>query len=338
MRDAGGDTRIDMMTGHRQEEDVSLDNEKQKNMLYDMYLIRKFEEKAEALFAAGTVHGTTHLYIGEEALSTGVCTALEQADMITSTHRGHGHCISKGIDIDAMMAEFLGKETGCCKGRGGSMHFADFKNGNLGENGIVGGGQGIAVGAALSLKMRGCKNIVACFFGDGASNEGSFHEAANMASVLKLPVLFVCENNLYGMSMPVSKSMNINDISERARAYGFPAKTIDGNDVTVVYNETLAAREYVLENGPMMIVCNTYRVAGHSKSDTNVYRTQQEIDEWKQKDPIVRFEQYMLENGCGQSDIDALEKKAETAIEDAVRFAQNSPDPSVDTLTDGVYA
>ena len=307
-------------------------------MLIKMYLTRKFEETIESLFAHGKIHGTTHLYIGEEAVAAGVCTALMPQDLITSTHRGHGHCICKGIDLNAMMAEFLGREAGCCKGRGGSMHIADLEHGNLGENGIVGGGQGIAVGAALATKMQGIDRIAVCFFGDGATNEGSFHEAANMASVWKLPVLFVCENNLFGMSMPIEKSMNIDDISVRASAYGFPGRTIDGNDVVKVYEETAKAREYVRENGPMLLVCNTYRISGHSKSDTNVYRTQQEIDEWKAKGPIVRFEAYLLKNGFNQAELDEIDEMTTREIEDALAYAQGSPYPDTGNMTDDVYA
>ncbi|MGI5849091.1 MAG: thiamine pyrophosphate-dependent dehydrogenase E1 component subunit alpha [Christensenellales bacterium] len=316
---------------------MSLNKKILKNMLIKMYHTRKFEETAAQLFAKGGVHGTTHLYVGQEATAAGVCLALNNADMITSTHRGHGHCISRGIDINSMMAEFLGKETGCCKGRGGSMHIADIANGNLGENGVVGGGCGIATGAAIALKKKG-SGIVACFFGDGASNEGSFHEAANLASVWKLPVLFVCENNQYGMSMHISRSMNIDNIADRACAYGFPSKTVDGNDVIAVYQAAKQAREYVANNGPMMLVCDTYRISGHSKSDTGVYRTEREISEWHAKDPIIRMRAYMLDNGFTNNELDSIDTQTSLDIENALRFAQNSPDPSVDTILDGVYA
>jgi pyruvate dehydrogenase E1 component alpha subunit len=303
-----------------------------------MLLSRMFEEKAAELFAKGQIHGTTHLYTGEEAVATGVCAALEPQDYITSTHRGHGHCISKGMDIKTMMAELLGRETGCSRGRGGSMHMADIKNGNFGENGIVGGGCPIAAGVALAAKKKGLGNITVCFFGDGASNEGSFHEAANLASIWKLPLLFVCENNMYGMSMSVEKSMNISDIAVRAQSYGMPGQSVDGNDALAVYEAALEAREYVRQNGPMLLVCNTYRIAGHSKSDKNVYRSKSEIDAWRRKDPIKRVERYMLENGFSAEELEAAKAEAAGTIEEAVRFAQSSPYPSLDTIADYVYS
>jgi pyruvate dehydrogenase E1 component alpha subunit len=317
---------------------LSIDRETLLNIYKKMLLTREFEEKAAGLFAEGKIHGTTHLYIGEEAVAAGVCSALEPDDYITSTHRGHGHCISKGMDVRPMMAELLGRETGCSKGRGGSMHMADIKNKNLGENGIVGGGCPIAAGAALALKKKGTGAIAVCFFGDGASNEGSFHEAANLASVWKLPVLFVCENNRYGMSMSAQKSMNIKDIEVRAQSYGFPGKTVDGNAAVAVYEETKAAREYVKNNGPMLLVCETYRISGHSKSDKNAYRSKEEIAGWRKKDPIKRLKRYLLDNGFTAEDTAAVEKQAAGEIAEAVEFAEKSPHPSVDTITDNVYA
>jgi TPP-dependent pyruvate/acetoin dehydrogenase alpha subunit len=219
------------------------------------------------------------------------------------------------------------------------MHIADLDNGNLGANGVVGGGHCIAVGAALTTQMKKIDRIVVCFFGDGASNEGSFHEALNLTSIWKLPVLFVCENNKYGMSMSQQRSMNIGDISVRASSYGVPGKTIDGNDVLAVYEETLAARKYVRENGPMLLVCETYRQLGHSKSDANKYRTKEEISEWKQKDPIKRFREYLAANKIfTEQELDRIDLKAQQDIEDAVKFAQESPYPSLDTILDDVYA
>jgi len=307
-------------------------------ILTKMLLIRKFEEKSAELVAAGTIHGTTHLYIGEEAVAAGVCAALNEDDLITSTHRGHGHCIAKGMDIRAMMAEMLGRETGCCRGRGGSMHMADLSRGVLGENGIVGGGCGIAAGAALAIKKQGGGRIAVCFFGDGAANEGSFHEAANLASVWKLPLLFVCENNKYGMSMPVKRSMNIDDISVRASSYGFPAKTVDGNDVVSVYEETLKARDYVKENGPMLLVCDTYRISGHSKNDKCVYRTEEELSAWLEKDPIDWLKARMLLHGFTAEEIRAIEEQAAKDIDAAARFAEQSSYPLAEGILDGVYA
>ena len=308
-------------------------------MYEKMLLTRYFEEKVAYFFSMGMVHGTTHLCVGQEAAAAGVCCALEPEDLMASTHRGHGQCISKGIDIKRMMAEFLGKEAGFCKGKGGSMHIADIERGNLGANGVVGGGIPLAVGAGLTTQMKGIDRIVVGFFGDGATNQGTFHESLNMASVWKLPILFVCEDNKYGMSMSRYKAMNIEDIAIRAKSYGIPGKTIDGNDVVTVYEETQKARKYVKENGPMLLVCDTYRFLGHSKSDANVYRTKDEIAQWKAKGPIKRMRNYLLENKLfAESELKAIEDRAVQTIEEAVKFAENSPYPSIDTIMDDVYA
>jgi TPP-dependent pyruvate/acetoin dehydrogenase alpha subunit len=318
---------------------TTISREKLQEMYRAMLLTRKFEEKVAYFFSMGKVHGTTHLYAGEEATASGVCCALEAEDLITSTHRGHGHCISKGIDLNRMMAELLGKETGYCKGKGGSMHIADLSRGNLGANGVVGGGHAISVGAALTTRMKKIDRIVVCFFGDGAANEGSFHESVNLASIWKLPVLFVCENNQYGMSTPFTYHMNIGDISARAAAYGIPGKTIDGNDAVLIYEETRKAREYVKENGPMLLVCNTYRYMGHSKSDANVYRTKEEIKAWKEKDPIRRLGEYLAANGLfTQEEIGRMDADTTREMEEAVKFAEESPYPPLDTVMDDVYA
>ena len=314
-----------------------------KELLEDMYIkmlhTRLFEEKVAYFFSMGMVHGTTHLYVGEEASAVGACSALEVEDLITSTHRGHGHCIGKGIDLNKMMAELLGKETGYCKGKGGSMHIADLTRGNIGANGVVGGGHAISVGAALTLRMKKQDNVVLCFFGDGASNEGSFHEALNLASVWKLPVIFLCENNLYGMSVPVSKSMNVQDVAVRAAAYGIEGRVVDGNDAIAVYHAVKEAKEYVKEKGPILIEAKTYRWLGHSKSDANVYRTKEEIASWKEKCPIKRLRKYLEEAGISTAEeLDQIEKQAKEDIDKAVEFAQNSPYPSLDTIMDDVYA
>lgn len=303
-----------------------------------MLRTRRFEESCAELFVKGLVHGTTHLYIGEEAVAAGICSALQKGDSITSTHRGHGHCISFGMDTSAMMAEYLGREAGCCKGRGGSMHMFDIENGNLGENGIVGGGCAIAAGAALTHKKRGNGAVAVCFLGEGATNEGSFHEAANLSSVWKLPVLFVCEDNKYGMSMSSDKSIKVKDISLRALSYGFPGKTIDGNDAMEIYTEALAAREYVRDNGPMLLVCDTYRISGHSKSDTNAYRTKEEIASWRKKDPITRMKKIMAASGFSENELKCIEEDARREIENAVEFAINAPYPSPETVYDYIYA
>ena len=312
---------------------------KYQEMLEKMLLTRRFEEKVSYFFSMGMVHGTTHLYVGEEAVATGVCCALTDKDLIESTHRGHGHCISKGIDLNRMMAELRGKITGYCHGKGGSMHIADIDRGNLGANGVVGGGIPLAVGAALTTKMKNIDRVVVCFFGDGASNEGSFHEAVNLASVWKLPVLFVCENNKYGMSVPLKHSMNITDIAERAKAYGIPGENVDGMDVLAVYEAAQKAIKYVKKNGPMLLVADTYRYLGHSKSDANVYRTKEEIDSWKAKDAIKKFEKYLVENQIfTQEEIDIIEKDTKQQIEDAVAFAEASEFPGLETIEQDVYA
>lgn len=309
-----------------------------KKQLYEqMLLIRYFEEKIAQLFAKGRIHGTTHLYVGEEAVAAGVCCALDKKDFIFSTHRGHGHCIAKGIDINKMMAEFLGRQDGCCNGKGGSMHICDLDNNNYGTNGIVGGGIPLAVGAGLSVQMRQSDSIVACFFGDGATNQGTFHESLNLASVWRLPVLFVCEDNKYGFSMRTEKAMNIKKIEARAQSYGIPGQTIDGNDALLVFEQTKKAKQYVLHNGPMLLVCETYRISGHSKSDSDVYRSAQEIKKWQTNDPIKRLKQQMLES-FSKSDLLSIEKRANQTIEKAVEYALNCPYPEKEALYCGVYA
>ena len=304
-----------------------------------MVQTRAFEETAARLFTEGKVHGTAHFCIGEEATGAGVCSALETEDYILQTHRGHNQGIGKNMDINRMMAEFLGKETGYCKGKGGCMHIADFSVGSLGANGVVGGGIPIATGAALKQKYNNEDHITVCFFGDGASNEGAFHESLNLASIWKLPVLFVCTNNHYGMSTSVEKSMNIDDISIRAKSYGIKGISLDGNDVTAVYKETLKAKKYILKNGPMLMVLDTYRWMGHSKSDAQVYRTKEEVRQWKERCPIKRHRELMLSEGImTEEEIRQLENKAEEDIRKAVEFAEKSPEPKIEDIFDDVYA
>lgn len=315
---------------------MDADKDGMLTMLKSMCRIRRFEEKLSELFAAGTLHGTTHLYIGEEAVAAGVCAAMRPQDMMTSTHRGHGHCIARGMELRPMMAEMFGRATGVAGGRGGSMHMADFAQGNLGTNGVVGGGHGLAVGAALAMKMKKKDGIVVCFFGDGAANEGSFHEAANLAAVWKLPVLFVCESNGYGFSMATSCAMGVESVAARAGGYGFPGRLVDGNDAAQVYTEAAAARQYVLEHGPMLLECRTYRVSGHSKSDRNVYRVQEEIEAWQARDPIPRLKSRMRECGFAQAELEAADADALCAVEDAVAYSLESPYPASGTA--GVFA
>ncbi len=307
--------------------------------LLTMSRIRKFEEAVEDLFGRGMMHGTMHLSIGQEASPTGVCMALNLTDQITSTHRGHGHCIAKGADLMRMVAELLGKENGYCGGRGGSMHIADVETGNLGANGIVGGGIPIAVGAALSSHLMKRGTVAVSFFGDGAMNEGAFHEAANLAAVWKLPVIFVCENNGYGMSSSTELAFKLEKLSDRGLGYGIPGVTIDGNDVAAVYEATEAAVQRAKAgDGPTLLEFVTYRWKGHSRSDKNLYRTKEEIDEWKIKDPILHFEQVVRERGLlNEDEIGEQHRLATEQVIAAVNEAMkgNPADPA--GLLDSVF-
>jgi pyruvate dehydrogenase E1 component alpha subunit len=309
-------------------------------MYKKMLEIRKFEEKAIEFFTQNLIRGSMHLYIGEEAVAVGVCSALNKDDYIVSTHRGHGHCIAKGADLDKMMAELLGKATGYCKGKGGSMHIADVESGNLGANGIVGGGIPIAVGAALSSKLQKLNRVSVSFFGDGASNQGTFHESLNLASIWKLPVIFVCENNFYGITMPVKESTSVEKISERAKAYGIPGITIDGNNILEVYQTAFEAVERARKGeGPTLIEAITYRWEGHYKGDPQVYRSKEEIDEWKEKDPIKRFRELLFAENILDEDMDAqIIKEVQEEIQNASDYALRSPNPSPQDLLNDVYA
>jgi acetoin:2,6-dichlorophenolindophenol oxidoreductase subunit alpha len=306
--------------------------------LRQMHLIRCFEEGAEQAYMRGLVHGTMHLSIGQEASAVGVCVGLERGDYITSTHRGHGHCIAKGADPKYMFAEFFGKDTGYCRGRGGSMHIADMAGGNLGANGIVGGGLPIAVGAALALKQERRRQVVVCFFGDGANNEGAFHESLNMAAVWKLPVVFVCENNKYGMSTSTDRSTAVKQVAQRAAAYDMPGVTVDGNAFADVAQAALDAIDRAGE-GPTLLECMTYRHRGHSKSDRNRYRTKEEIEAWMARDPIELFKRDLVRHGLiEEAQAQALFDDVAQEIDAAVAYAKDSPEPAVADLTDFVYA
>lgn len=317
---------------------VDLPREKLLDMLRQMHLIRAFEEAAEQQYFAGKVHGTMHLYIGEEAAAVGCIAALESRDQITSTHRGHGHAIAKGQDVREMMAELLAKRTGVCRGLGGSMHMADVALGNLGANGIVAGGMGSAVGAALSAHLLKTGRVVMCFFGDGAANNGNFHETLNLASIWKLPVVFVCENNQYAMSMPARESIPV-PVADRAAAYAMPGVRVDGMDVLTVYAEARRAVDRARAGqGPSLIEVLTYRYKGHSRSDKQVYRTKQEVKEWQERDPIARLESWLIERGLLEREqADAIRQEALRAVEEAVAFANASPEPDPATLLDEVY-
>ncbi|MDH7564642.1 MAG: thiamine pyrophosphate-dependent dehydrogenase E1 component subunit alpha [Candidatus Bathyarchaeota archaeon] len=308
-------------------------------MYRKMIQIRSFEEKLFELYSQNLVPGTIHLYAGEEAVAVGVCSSLRKEDYITSTHRGHGHCIAKGADLKRTMAEILGKKTGYCKGKGGSMHIADFSIGMLGATAVVGAGLPIAVGAGLSVKLRKTDQIVACFFGEGASNQGTFHESLNMASIWKLPVIFVCENNLYAMGTRQSIAMNIENIADRAAAYGIPGVSVDGNDVLAVYEEACKASERARRGeGPTLIECKTYRHRGHSRVDPARYRSKEEVAEWLSKDPIKRFRDKLLRSAVVEGEIQAVEKEVSLQIEEALHFAMESPYPQPGEALEDVYA
>ena len=318
---------------------MSLTNEKMVEMYSNMTKIRMFESRVADLFAAGKIPGFVHLYIGEEAVATGVCATLRDEDYITSTHRGHGHLISKGGDIKLMMAELFGKKTGYCKGKGGSMHIADVGLGILGANGIVGGGPPLAAGAALAAQYQGKDFVAACFFGDGAANQGTTHEAMNLATCWKLPVVFVNENNMYGISSCTINSMCVADIADRASAYDMPGAVVDGNDVVAVYEAAFEAVKRAREGGgPSLIECKTYRHRGHFEGDPCVYRNEDELQEWKAKDPLPRFEKKLLEmQVLTEKKIGEIKDSIEKALEEAVSFAEESSFPDPNEITDDVY-
>ena len=305
-----------------------------------MMLIRLFEEALEEMFSRGLLHGTMHLSIGQEATAAGACLALDKKDLITSTHRGHGHCLGKGAEPYKMFAELLGREDGYCRGRGGSMHIADLSNGNLGANGIVAGSLTISVGAALSFQLQKKENIVLCFFGDGAVNEGSFHEALNLASLWNLPVLFLCENNQYGMSMASEKAVAGESIASRGKSYGIESIQIDGNDVEAVYESVSRCKDEILSNKrPKFIEAVTYRYRGHSKSDRNLYRTSEEINFWKdEKDPIKRYIGKLLEQGITEVDLKKIDEEVKQTIRTSVKKALDSPLSPITNLEEDSYA
>lgn len=305
-----------------------------------MVLIRQFELKVEELFLGGEIPGFVHLYIGEEAIGVGVCAALDTSDMITSHHRGHGHCIAKGAKVKPMMAEIFGKETGACKGKGGSMHIADFSVGMLGANGVVGGGYNLAVGAALAAKMRQSGQVAVCFFGDGASNRGTFHEAINMAAVWKLPVVFVCEMNEWASTTPYRTTTAVENISDRAVGYGIPSKIADGNDVFAVYEAAKEAVERARQGGgPTFIEAKTYRIKGHFVGDPELYRSKEEVhDRFEKTDPLKNFAKMVTDKGwMKQKDMDAIRDAAAQEVGQAVADARNDPYPADAELFNNLY-
>lgn len=319
---------------------AGLDAETLETMLSQMLLIRSFEETAEQLYFQGLIHGTMHLSIGQEASAVGACAALRAEDYILSTHRGHGHCIAKGARADQMMAEFFGKETGYCRGRGGSMHMADVDTGNLGANGIVAGGVPMAAGVGLSIQMQQQDRVALVFFGDGAANEGAFHESLNLAAIWNLPVIYFCENNHYAMSMSIFKASKVENLSERAAGYGVAGVTVDGNDAIEVYRATREAVERARSGGgPTLIEAKTYRWKGHSKSDKQRYRTKEEVKQWQERDPIARLAQRLLEAGLlDEGTLARMQAEVEEEIAAAIDFAKRSPEPDPATILEGVYA
>ena len=301
--------------------------------------IRRFEEKVWDLFGRNLIPGTLHLYIGEEATAVGVCSNLGSDDYITSTHRGHGHCIAKGADLNKMMAEIFGKETGYCKGKGGSMHVADAATGNLGATAVVGSAIPIAVGAALSCRLRRTSQVVACFFGDGATNNGIFHESLNMAAAWKLPVIFICENNFYAMGTRITNVTAIENIAERATGYGMPGVVVDGNDAIAVYKASKEAIERARNGaGPTLIECKTYRHKGHSKFDPAKYRPPAEVEEWMRKDPIPRLRKKLVQEGIfTEEEANKIDQVIIDAVEKSATYAMESPYPKPEEALEDVF-
>jgi pyruvate dehydrogenase E1 component alpha subunit len=309
-------------------------------MFRQMLLCRMFEDRVYYLFLQGRMPGTIHQAQGQEACAVGVCSALREGDMVTSTHRPHEHAVARGIPVRTLMAELFAKTTGCCRGKGGSMHFGDIDRGMLPAIAIVGGGIPLASGYALAMKYRQTGNIVSCFFGDGATNIGAFHEGVNIAAIWDLPVVFICENNLYGASTSIASVTRVPRLSDRASAYGIPGKTVDGNDVEAVYYAMTEAADRARSGaGPTFLELTTYRFCGHSRSDPGHYRPKEEVEHWKARDPLVRYETHCISSGvltAGQ--VDEMKRSVEEELDDAVAFAENSPIPEPEECLEDVYA
>ena len=317
---------------------MKVSKEAMKDMYLRMIRIREFESKAQSLFADGKIPGFVHLYLGEEAVATGVCACLRDDDYITSTHRGHGHIIAKGGDLKFMMAELFGKATGYCKGKGGSMHIADRDKGILGANGIVGAGHNIAVGAGLSASYRGTDQVCVCFFGDGASNEGSFHESLNMAATWHLPMVWFIENNCYGVSTEIHRVTNTPDLASRAAAYGVEYAVVDGTNPTEVYEAMQVAMEHARSGkGPYLVEAKVYRYQGHYCGDPAVYRPKEYMEEALKKDGIMLLGERLMKLGATQEELDAVKAEAEAEMDEAVKFADESPYPDPATVLDDMY-
>lgn len=307
------------------------------NLYRKLSMIRRFEEKVDELFRQGKIKGAIHVSVGEEAVAVGVAEALKEKDLVMATHRGHGHCIAKGGDISRMMAELFGRSTGYCRGKGGSMHIIDVKKGMLGAVGIVGAGLPIATGVGVAIKMQKTGQVCVCLFGDGASNGGMFHEALNVAALWKLPIVFVCENNLYGLSVSMKKSSAVKDIAVRAKAYDIPGAVVDGMDVLAVWKATeKAVRRARDGRGPSLLECKTYRFLGHSRGDPpyGPYRTQEELETWKKRDPFLLL---IEQGGLTSNEVERIDNEVSEVVEEAVRFAEESPEPDVDVALEDIY-
>jgi pyruvate dehydrogenase E1 component alpha subunit len=305
-----------------------------------MVQIRRFEEELFRLFLKRPMPGSMHQYIGQEAVAVGVCAHLAKEDYVTSTHRGHGHCIAKGVEIKAIMAEMFAKKTGCCKGMGGSMHIADFGVGMLGANAIVGAGIPIATGAGWSCKARYPGRVSVAFFGEGAANEGAFHEGINLAAVWRLPVVFVCENNLYNFSVHYKKTMLLDNVADRAAAYGIPGQVVDGMDLLAVYGGAGEAIKRARQgDGPTLLECKTYRFMGHSRFEPAGYRSKEEVEAWKKRDPIPMFREWLLKSLlASEAEFEEIDNAVAKEIEAAVAFAEQSPDPEPDDYAPYIFA
>lgn len=311
-----------------------------KESYVTMYKMRRFEEEVFEFYKRGLMPGLAHLYLGEEAIATGVCAALKDDDYIGSTHRGHGHLVARGADLNKMMAEILGKKDGYSKGKGGSMHIMALDKGILGANGIVGAGIPIATGAAYSAKVRGTDQVSVSFFGDSASNEGTFHESINMAAAWDLPVVYIIENNLFGISVDIRTVTKQTKLSERAKAYGIKGVTIDGNDILKVYDTAKKAVDDARKGkGPTIIECLTYRWQGHHVGDPATYRKKEEVAEWKAKDPLKAFKEKLMDAGTlTEKEIVEINKEVDAEIAECVKFAENNPYPDPSEAYTDVYA
>jgi TPP-dependent pyruvate/acetoin dehydrogenase alpha subunit len=318
---------------------MTLNKEEYAELYETMLRIRRFEETAIDVFSAGKIPGFIHSYIGEEAIAAGVCAVLEPTDYITGTHRGHGHCLAKGMRMDRMMAELYGKRTGYNKGKGGSMHITDFGCGVLGCNGIVAGGVGLATGAAWGSQIQKDGRVVACFFGDGAMNRGSFHEAVNMASIWSLPIVYVVEANGWAISFSTKDAINLTDLSERAKAYGIPGVGIDGYDVLAVYEAADAAVARARRGeGPTLLVCYAPRIRGHEEGDPQTYRPKEDIEKARQSDPLSRYRSFLEDNEIlERAELKEIGERVEAEVEAALKFADESPYPAPEEALEDLF-